>query len=209
MLIAPASDLALKVLTECFAGVTPQLQNAYNSAANTAKSVTNGVTPQLQNAYNSATDTAKSVTNGMLISPAHISDTRILTASFAGVTPHIQNAYENASEQSAATSAEMSNLAAARHPPNYRAATGQQLTNYHSFFSELLSWRNPRMSLGATAIHLGAGADTVQGRRPLRMARSSRSSSCLGTWMFCAGRSSSPIWLSAPPSPPRSLANSS
>jgi hypothetical protein len=48
-------------------------------------------------------------------------------------------------EQSAKTSAELSNLAAARHPPSYTAATGQSLTHYHSFFSELLSWRNPRM----------------------------------------------------------------
>jgi len=45
----------------------------------------------------------------------------------------------------AKASAEMSNLAAARHTPNYTAATGQPLTHYHSFFTELLSWRNPRM----------------------------------------------------------------
>ena len=97
----------------------------------------------------------------MLISPVPNLPPEILTACFAGVTPQIQHAYENAYDQSAATSAEMSNLAAARHPPNYTAANGQQLTNYHSFFSELLSWRNPRMSLGATAIQAEAGADTV------------------------------------------------
>jgi hypothetical protein len=65
----------------------------------------------------------------------------MLTEYFAG--PVAQNVLD----QSAKTSAEMSNLAAARHPPDYKAATGQPLTHYHSFFSELLSWRNPRMSL--------------------------------------------------------------
>jgi len=77
---------------------------------------------------------------------AYNSVTNSVTSAANGVTPQIQHAYENAYDQSAATSAEMSNLAAARHPPNYTAANGQQLTNYHSFFSELLSWRNPRAS---------------------------------------------------------------
>lgn len=47
-------------------------------------------------------------------------------------------------DESAKTTAELSNLAASRHAPSYQAATGQPLTHYHSFFSELLSWRNPR-----------------------------------------------------------------
>jgi hypothetical protein len=58
---------------------------------------------------------------------------------------------QNVMDQSSKASAEMSNLAAARHPPSYKAATGQNLTNYHSFFSELLSWRNPRASAIAYA----------------------------------------------------------
>lgn len=58
---------------------------------------------------------------------------------------------QNVMDQSAKASAELSNLAAARHPPNYTAATGQPLTHYHSFFSELLSWRNPRASAIAYA----------------------------------------------------------
>ncbi|KAK4033764.1 Reticulon-domain-containing protein [Parachaetomium inaequale] len=58
---------------------------------------------------------------------------------------------QNVMDQSSKASAEMSNLAAARHPPSYTAATGQPLTNYHSFFSELLSWRNPRASAIAYA----------------------------------------------------------
>jgi len=58
---------------------------------------------------------------------------------------------QNVKDQSSKASAEMSNLAASRHPPSYTAATGQPLTNYHSFFSELLSWRNPRASAIAYA----------------------------------------------------------
>lgn len=58
---------------------------------------------------------------------------------------------QNVMDQSSKATAEISNLAASRHPPAYTAATGQPLTNYHSFFSELLSWRNPRASAIAYA----------------------------------------------------------
>jgi len=53
---------------------------------------------------------------------------------------------ENVKDQHAKTQAEFSNLAAARTTPAEPAATGQQLTHYHSFFSNLLSWENPRAS---------------------------------------------------------------
>jgi hypothetical protein len=66
---------------------------------------------------------------------------------------------QNVMEQHAKTSEELSNLAAARHPPTYTAATGQPLTHYHSFFSELLSWRNPSMSC---ASHLVDGKGKQQ-----------------------------------------------
>ncbi|KAI1151865.1 Reticulon-domain-containing protein [Nemania diffusa] len=52
----------------------------------------------------------------------------------------------NMKDQKAKTGAEFSNLADARRTPAYPAATGQPLTHYHSFFSELLSWNNPRAS---------------------------------------------------------------
>ncbi|KAL2176802.1 Reticulon-domain-containing protein [Thermothelomyces heterothallicus CBS 202.75] len=58
---------------------------------------------------------------------------------------------QNVMDQSSKASAELSNLAASRHTPSYTAATGQPLTHYHSFFSELLSWRNPRASAIAYA----------------------------------------------------------
>jgi len=53
---------------------------------------------------------------------------------------------ENAKEQAIKTQNEFSNLAAARTTPSQPAATGQPLTHYHSFFSSLLSWENPRAS---------------------------------------------------------------
>ncbi|KAI0175784.1 Reticulon-domain-containing protein [Hypoxylon sp. FL1284] len=58
---------------------------------------------------------------------------------------------QNVKDQSAKTSAEFSNLANARQTPSEPAATGQPLTHYHSFFSELLSWNNPRASAIAYA----------------------------------------------------------
>ncbi|PHH60774.1 hypothetical protein CDD81_1171 [Ophiocordyceps australis] len=53
---------------------------------------------------------------------------------------------QNVKDESAKTSAELSNLASSRKTPSQRAVTGQPLTHYHSFFSELLSWNNPRAS---------------------------------------------------------------
>ncbi|GAO18160.1 hypothetical protein UVI_02036580 [Ustilaginoidea virens] len=54
-------------------------------------------------------------------------------------------------DEQAKTQTEFSNLAAARKTPSNPAATGQPLTHYHSFFSELLSWKNPRVSAIAYA----------------------------------------------------------
>jgi hypothetical protein len=53
---------------------------------------------------------------------------------------------QNAKAQADKTSSEFSTLAASRQTPTTPAATGQQLTHYHSFFSTLLSWDNPRAS---------------------------------------------------------------
>lgn len=58
---------------------------------------------------------------------------------------------QNLRDESAKTSNEFSNLAASRKTPANPAATGQPLTHYHSFFSELLSWKNPRASAIAYA----------------------------------------------------------
>ncbi|CAM1511386.1 Fc.00g088990.m01.CDS01 [Cosmosporella sp. VM-42] len=53
---------------------------------------------------------------------------------------------QNVKGQTDAASNELSNLAASRKTPSKPAATGQPLTHYHSFFFELLSWKNPRAS---------------------------------------------------------------
>lgn len=58
---------------------------------------------------------------------------------------------QNVKDQHQKTANEFSNLAAARQTPANPAATGQPLTHYHSFFSELLSWNNPRASAIAYA----------------------------------------------------------
>ncbi|OLN97599.1 Reticulon-like protein 1 [Colletotrichum chlorophyti] len=58
---------------------------------------------------------------------------------------------QNVKDQTAKTSNEFGNLAAARRTPSNPAATGQPLTHYHSFFFELISWNNPRASAIAYA----------------------------------------------------------
>ncbi|KAM4056793.1 reticulon domain-containing protein [Hirsutella rhossiliensis] len=58
---------------------------------------------------------------------------------------------QNVKDHTAKASSELSTLAASRRTPVNPAATGQSLTHYHSFFSELLSWKNPRASAIAFA----------------------------------------------------------
>ncbi|RDA88064.1 hypothetical protein CP532_5264, partial [Ophiocordyceps camponoti-leonardi (nom. inval.)] len=53
---------------------------------------------------------------------------------------------QSVKDHSAKASSELSTLAASRKTPASPTATGQPLTHYHSFFSELLSWNNPRAS---------------------------------------------------------------
>jgi hypothetical protein len=55
---------------------------------------------------------------------------------------------DKARNEASATQSEFSNLAASRTTPPTKTADGQDLTHYHSFFYDLLSWNNPR----ATAI---------------------------------------------------------
>jgi hypothetical protein len=51
---------------------------------------------------------------------------------------------DKARNEAATTQTEFSNLAAARQPSSTQTATGQDLTHYHSFFYNLLSWEHPR-----------------------------------------------------------------
>ncbi|KFA60231.1 hypothetical protein S40285_07737 [Stachybotrys chlorohalonatus IBT 40285] len=51
---------------------------------------------------------------------------------------------QNVQAETTKTSNEFNNLYASRKTPANPAATGQNLTHYHSLFFELLSWNNPR-----------------------------------------------------------------
>ncbi|KAI7680440.1 hypothetical protein KC353_g22071, partial [Hortaea werneckii] len=53
-------------------------------------------------------------------------------------------AAEKARQEAAQTKSEFGNLASSRQTPSSQTATGQNLTHYHSFFYNLLSWENPR-----------------------------------------------------------------
>merc|ERR1712000_122612 len=53
---------------------------------------------------------------------------------------------QNVKNHTAKAGDELNSLAASRKTPETPAATGQPLTHYHSFFYELLSWKNPRAS---------------------------------------------------------------
>ncbi|XMA16431.1 hypothetical protein WAI453_009222 [Rhynchosporium graminicola] len=87
----------------------------------------------LQNAMNSVGNNASAAADAVKNHP---------------ITQNIANGpvAENIKDQTAKTSSEFSNLAATRTTPATPAATGQQLTHYHSFFSSLLSWEHPRAS---------------------------------------------------------------
>jgi hypothetical protein len=68
---------------------------------------------------------------------------RALADTFLSLGPVAQNlkaAYGN-------TKSDFSNLADSNVRPDAKTATGQQLTTYHSFFYNLLTWKHPRATL--------------------------------------------------------------
>ena len=73
---------------------------------------------------------------------------------------------DKARNEAAATKSEFSNLASARQTPQTTTASGQNLTHYHSFFYNLLSWENPR----ATAISYAAVVAFIVATRYLPVA---------------------------------------
>jgi len=99
----------------------------------TTQTTTSNISAGVQNATNSVIDGATSAYNAAANHP---------------FTQSVANGpvAENAKAQVAKTQDEFSNLANARQTPAEPAATGQQLTHYHSFFTSLLSWDNPRAS---------------------------------------------------------------
>ena len=67
--------------------------------------------------------------------------------------PAVQNAKDtvvngpvgqNVQAEATKTRNEFADLANSRQTPDHKAATGQNLTHYHSMFYRLLSWKNPR-----------------------------------------------------------------
>lgn len=76
--------------------------------------------------------------------PAVLPGLSIRCSSVADSSRTIGPVADKVREQHQKTSDELSNLYASRQTPNNPTATGQPLTHYHSFFSELLSWNNPR-----------------------------------------------------------------
>ncbi|KAH7082995.1 Reticulon-domain-containing protein [Paraphoma chrysanthemicola] len=51
---------------------------------------------------------------------------------------------QNVQAEATKTRDEFADLANSRQTPDHKAATGQNLTHYHSMFYRLLSWKNPR-----------------------------------------------------------------
>ncbi|CAG8972455.1 hypothetical protein HYALB_00001144 [Hymenoscyphus albidus] len=96
------------------------------------KSSSNGY-PNLEGAKNSVINNASAAASAVANHPVTQS---VTNGPVAGTVK----------DQHAKTQAEFSNLAASRTTPATTAATGQQLTHYHSFFASLLSWDNPRAS---------------------------------------------------------------
>jgi len=117
-----------------------------NTAMPSAEDSTSNGPSGLENAKNAAYNNASAAASAVSNHP--------LTQSIAN-GPVVGNV----KDQTAKTQAEFSNLAASRTTPAAPTATGQQLTHYHSFFSSLLSWNNPRASgiaYGATVLFIFA-----------------------------------------------------
>ncbi|KAH8593028.1 Reticulon-domain-containing protein [Bisporella sp. PMI_857] len=90
-------------------------------------------------------------TNTSALSLDSAKNTAVNTANAVQNHPITQNITNgpvatNVKDQTAKTQSELSSLAASRTTPGAPAATGQQLTHYHSFFTRLLSWEHPRAS---------------------------------------------------------------
>ncbi|KAI4734246.1 hypothetical protein E4T50_15210 [Aureobasidium sp. EXF-12298] len=98
--------------------------------------------PQLQNAKASAINAKDAVVN---------TKSELQLTIFPDANAAYQNlangpAAEKARIESQKTSQEYSNLMDSKRVPDQPAATGQPLTHYHSFFYNLLSWENPRVT---------------------------------------------------------------
>jgi len=85
-----------------------------------------------------ATGLAKSVANSASQAANSVANTQLAQDLANGP------AAQTVKKEAAATSNEFSDLAASRKVPEHTAANDTPLTHYHSFFFNLLSWKNPR-----------------------------------------------------------------
>jgi uncharacterized protein YjbJ (UPF0337 family) len=86
-----------------------------------------------QSAKDSAARNAQSAMGSIQNQGQHLKD----TVQNGPVAQQVKSEFAN-------TQAEFQNLANSRTRPSHTAATGQQLTHYHSLFYNLFSWKNPR-----------------------------------------------------------------
>ncbi|KAK8217566.1 hypothetical protein M8818_001324 [Zalaria obscura] len=117
-----------------YPNLNPFEGNTGNTTSGPSTTTSGDASTSFENAKNSAYNTAQSAMD---------------TVSNHPVTQQIANGEvcpvaQNMKAQANATQNEFSNLAASRKTPDYTAATGQELTHYHSLFYNLLSWQNPR-----------------------------------------------------------------
>ncbi|KAL6712252.1 hypothetical protein ACN47E_000129 [Coniothyrium glycines] len=96
---------------------------------------------------------AQSLQSSAIQAKDSILETASQAMSAANNHPAVQNAKEtvlngpvaqNVKAEGAKTRDEFADLANSRTVPEHKAATGQNLTHYHSLFYRLLSWKNPR-----------------------------------------------------------------
>ncbi|THX98786.1 hypothetical protein D6D03_07694 [Aureobasidium pullulans] len=104
--------------------------------------------PQLQNAKDAVVNTAAF---SWWATRTQLSKSELLLTMSSDANAAYQNiangpAAEKARIEGEKTSQEYSNLMDSKRVPEQPAATGQSLTHYHSFFYNLLSWENPRVT---------------------------------------------------------------
>lgn len=164
---APRVELNSTDLDFDLSASTNQFQQTVNSTPK--KMQTNGTSaqnsPSTQNLQNSAIRAKDSI----LETASH-------AMSAANNHPAVQSAKEtvmngpvaqSVQAEGAKTRDEFADLANSKQVPDYKAATGQNLTHYHSMFYRLLSWKNPR----ATAIAFATTVILIFASRYLNLIR--------------------------------------
>ncbi|CBY00514.1 hypothetical protein LEMA_P016440.1 [Plenodomus lingam JN3] len=186
---APRVELNSTDLDFDLSASTNQFQQTVNSTPK--KMQTNGTSaqnsPSTQNLQNSAIRAKDSILEILSASHAppghvhHFFSPNIHAAasqamSAANNHPAVQSAKEtvmngpvaqSVQAEGAKTRDEFADLANSKQVPDYKAATGQNLTHYHSMFYRLLSWKNPR----ATAIAFATTVILIFASRYLNLIR--------------------------------------